>query len=192
MPKEDRVGQHEQRFDVLLGHPGEGAFEGTRFAHLHVVERHPHRLCYLLERLPRLALDGPQGRHCEHAYARRLGHHFFQQFQPFEDQVRVLFREPREVPARPREARDEPQSHRIANARHNDGQLRGRVLGSPGGQRIAHHDDIDLQPDELGRQVGEAVGFPLGIALCNRDVLAFHPSQLTQPLPERLTEIRVT
>jgi hypothetical protein len=50
MPKEDRVGKHEQRVDVLLGHPSEGALEGARVVHLHAVERHLHRLGCLLER----------------------------------------------------------------------------------------------------------------------------------------------
>src|SRR6266511_5866498 len=72
MPKEERVGKHDQRFDVLLGHPGEGALECTRFAHLHAVERHPHCLCRLLERFPRLALDWPKWRHREHTHAGRL------------------------------------------------------------------------------------------------------------------------
>src|SRR5215468_4281414 len=73
MPQDERVGKHHQRFDVLLGHPGEGTLEVARFAYLHAVERHPPRLSRLLERLPRLALDGPEGRHREHTHTGGLG-----------------------------------------------------------------------------------------------------------------------
>ena len=62
MPKEERVRQHDQRFDVLLGHPGEGDCQGARlFAHLHAVERHPQLLGCLLKLFPRSPSAGQKG-----------------------------------------------------------------------------------------------------------------------------------
>jgi hypothetical protein len=66
------------------------------------------------------------------------------------------------------------------------------LLGNPGRQRIPRQDDIDLQPDDLGHKGGDAIGVPISIARFDQDILAFHPSQLAQPLPERIKEIRVT
>src|SRR5215470_1986787 len=43
-------------------------------------------------------------------------------------------------------------------------------------------DDIDLEPDELGGDLGEAFAASLRPAILDRDVAAFDPAEFAQPL----------
>jgi hypothetical protein len=43
-------------------------------------------------------------------------------------------------------------------------------------------DDVDLEPDELGRNLGEALLAPLGPAILDRDGATLDPTQFAQPL----------
>jgi hypothetical protein len=44
--------------------------------------------------------------------------------------------------------------------------------------------DIDLEPDELGGNLGEALATALRPAIFNRDVATLDPAELAQPLQE--------
>src|SRR5207245_1347403 len=97
---------------------------------------------------------------------------------------------PYDVPARAREARDEPGANRIANANHDDGDRVGGVLGCRHSLRPQRYDDVHLEPDELGRQVGQPVDPILRISIVDDNILAFNPPELAQPLPERVEQGR--
>src|SRR5262249_47664592 len=56
---------------------------------------------------------------------------------------------------------------------------------SPAWGRAPHShrdDDIDLEPDELGGDLGEAFAASLPPAILDRDVAAFDPAEFVQPL----------
>src|SRR5262245_64556795 len=56
---------------------------------------------------------------------------------------------------------------------------------SPAWRRAPHFhrdDDIDLEPDELGGDLGEAFAASLRPAILDRDVAAFDPAEFVQPL----------
>ena len=46
------------------------------------------------------------------------------------------------------------------------------------------HDEVNLEPHELGREGGEALEPPLRISVRNDDVLSLDPAALAQRLPE--------
>src|SRR6516165_8440932 len=46
----------------------------------------------------------------------------------------------------------------------------------------SRNDDVDLEMDELGRDLGGALGAPLRPAILNRDGAALDPAKLTQSL----------
>jgi hypothetical protein len=69
--------------------------------------------------------------------------------------------------------------HRIPSERHDDrdragGLLRGTDRGASDGQ-----DDIHLESDQLGREVGQSLDLSLGIALLDDEVLPLDVAQLT-------------
>ena len=63
------------------------------------------------------------------------------------------------------------------------------MLGSKGRERPAGHDDVHLEPEQLGREVGEPLGLPLRISILDDDVLALDVAEVAQPLAERLTDV---
>ena len=54
--------------------------------------------------------------------------------------------------------------------------LAARMSGRPS----RHHDDINLQPYELGRKLRELIELPLRIAVLGGDVLSFYVATLAQ------------
>ncbi len=52
------------------------------------------------------------------------------------------------------------------------------------------NNDVNLEADQLGREVGEPLGPPLGISALDRDVLAFDVAELAKSLLECLDEWR--
>ena len=52
-------------------------------------------------------------------------------------------------------------------------------------------DDIHLEPDQFGREVGEPLQLPLGQALLQDESLALHIAERAQPLQEGFTLPRV-
>ena len=59
------------------------------------------------------------------------------------------------------------------------------MLGRLRRWRPPRHDEVNLEPNQVGREVGESVEV-LGIALLQGDLLALHPAEVTQPLLEHL------
>src|SRR3989442_1009322 len=47
-------------------------------------------------------------------------------------------------------------------------------------------DQVPLEPDQLGRQVGQPVDPTLRISIVDDNILALNPPELAQPLPERV------
>ena len=78
-------------------------------------------------------------------------------------------------------ARDQAAADRVARQREHDRDDRCRLLcrEDRGSRR---DDDIDLEPDELGRDLGEALAASLRPAILDRDGAALDPAEFAQPL----------
>jgi hypothetical protein len=87
-------------------------------------------------------------------------------------------------PPRPRQAGDEPFPNRFLGARHHDRARARGVLGGVDGWAAPGHNYVDLEPDQLGRQVAGPLETPLRIAVLDDEVLALHVAEVTQTFPE--------
>ena len=81
-----------------------------------------------------------------------------------------------------RATRDQAGADRVRRRREND-RHRPLLPALPRGRGGSERDnDIDLEPDELGRNLGVALIAPLGPAILNRDAATFGPAEFAQPL----------
>ena len=53
-------------------------------------------------------------------------------------------------------------------------------------------DEVNLEPDQLCREVGQPVVLPLGPAVLDGEVLTLHVAEVAKALPESLNEVGVT
>jgi len=60
-----------------------------------------------------------------------------------------------DVPTRPGEAGDEPTPHRIASPRHDNGDRPSGLLGGKGILRRWRYDHVNVETDQVGREVGK-------------------------------------
>src|SRR3954451_6824488 len=76
-------------------------------------------------------------------------------------------------------------SHRVAAGEEDDRDRRGRVFRREcRNVAAAGCDQGDLATNEIGRQSGQTLVFPLGPAIFNREIFAFDIPGLTQSLTE--------
>src|SRR5262249_26435062 len=66
----------------------------------------------------------------------------------------------------------------------------GGALGGRDSLRCPRYDEVHLEPDQLGRQVGQPVDPILRISIVDDNILALNPPELAQPLPERVEQGR--
>ena len=119
-----------------------------------------------------------------------LGDGLLEQLQPFAESFHAdAVGQPRDVAARPREARDESEPAGIAHDRHDDRDRRGGVLGCRRCRRRPRYDDVHLETNQLGREFGQPVESTIGKSIVDDDILALNPPEFAQPLPERLNEM---
>src|SRR5499427_9619988 len=141
-----------------------------------------------------LLLSRAGGTHCPGSRAGHtadLGDGLLEQLQLFGDDFQAgAAGHPCDVPARAREARDESGANRIANGNHDDGDRLGGVPGCRHSLRPLRYDEVHLEPDQLGRQVGQPVDPTLRISIVDDNILALNPPELAQPLPERVEQGR--
>jgi hypothetical protein len=71
-----------------------------------------------------------------------------------------LDRQARDVAARARKTGDEPGANRIVPQDKDDGDDRGRLLYC-WGRAVVGNNGIDVEPDELDRDLGDALGASL-------------------------------
>ena len=83
-----------------------------------------------------------------------------EKLKPLAYEARALVRLSRDVATGVTEARDEPAAHRIRQLCHDDGDRAGRLLGRLARWRTRRHEDIDLEPDQLGGKTLDLVWFP--------------------------------
>src|SRR5262249_11532079 len=78
--------------------------------------------------------------------------------------------------------RYEAGGNRVARQREDDWDDRGRLLCREDRLGPIRHNHIDLEPDELGCDLGGAFIATLRPAILDRDIPPLAPAQLTQPL----------
>src|ERR1700694_1101386 len=126
----------------------------------------------------------------EHGYPREHGKHLLEQLQSFSRQLGGDLGQPRNVAAGLRKALNKPTCDRITRRRHHNRDCLGRAFGCESVRRNGSHDNINVQADEIDREVREYVGSLLRISVLNADVLSLDPSEVAETLPERLVPKR--
>src|SRR5262249_60145670 len=109
-----------------------------------------------------------------------LGDGLLEQFQFFAEYFRAdAVGQPRDVPARVREALDEPEPNGIGTTgNHDDGDRLGSILGGGHSECRRRYDEFNLEPDQLDREVGQPVEPTLRKSIVDDNVLALHPPEL--------------
>jgi hypothetical protein len=87
------------------------------------------------------------------------GHNLAQEFECLAASLRLLRRHARDVAVGPRQAGDESVADRIVPEDKDDRDDRCRLLHRRGAE-VVRKNDVDLKPDELGRDLGDAFGAP--------------------------------
>src|SRR5262245_42334347 len=179
---EHRVRQYEEGSDALFGHRREYAVELVRTSSLQELKLHSQRPggdVQFSYREPVVRIVRVR----EDSHTADLGDGLLEQLQLFGDPFQAgAAGHPCDVPAR---AREEPGANRIANGNHDDGDRLGGVLGCRRRLRPRRCDDeVHLEPDQLGRQVGQPVDPTFRISIVDDNILALNPPELAQPLPK--------
>ena len=106
-----------------------------------------------------------------------------QVFDPFARNVGLLVRQSGDVAARSRQACDEAGADRVASQRKDNGDDRCRLLYCRD-CASRRNNYIDLEPDELGRDLSVALGASLRPAILDSDGATLGPTEFAQPLHE--------
>jgi hypothetical protein len=91
---------------------------------------------------------------------------------------------PGDISARPRKARDQPQTDGISCLGHDDRDFARRLPCRYSGGREPSDDDIDFEADQLGGQFGKPVEASIRRSKLKSNVLPLHIPQIVQPLPK--------
>src|SRR5262249_27978384 len=103
-----------------------------------------------------------------------------QKFETLAGSLRLLERQTGDVATRSRQTRDQAGADRVPRRRENDGDDRRRLLGSHDSGSRRCDNDINLAPDELGRDLGEALVASFPPAILDRDSATLDPAEFAQ------------
>jgi hypothetical protein len=123
-------------------------------------------------------------------HAGEFGNNFFEQFEAFSNLLRGNIGQPREIPARVRQAFHKPRFNRVTHRRDDDGDRVGGVFSSQSFGSNGSDNDVNLKTDEISGESREAIASPLRISVLNADVLSLNPSEFEETLPECLVPER--
>ena len=124
----------------------------------------------------------------DQGHARELGLHLLQELEP----LAVLGADERDagdVAAGPRVAGHEAGLIGERHVREHDRNLGGHTLGGATCLRSRRADDVDVELDQLGGELGEAGRVAVRPSEFDREVLALDVAEPAEPLPERI-EVR--
>jgi hypothetical protein len=82
----------------------------------------------------------------------------------------------------------EPRADRIGNRRHDNRNRRRGALGRLDAGRVGRNDDVDLQPNQLRRQIGQTIGTSLCRTKLEGEIAAFDVAEFAQSFAELLAE----
>src|SRR5262245_33227642 len=177
---EERICHDEQSRDALPGYGGESAVDLLGRGRLDEEELQPQGSRRIIHIANRHGVAGIAGVG-EDRHAPQLGSDCLEQLQSFAKNVRADAESyPCDIPARARQARDEAELIGKADTRHDDGDGRRGILGGQRRGRWSGDEDVDLEPYQLGGEVGQPFEFPLGEASVDDDVLALDPPELAE------------
>ena len=184
LSEEPVAGQHSHRTRARTAHVRKGPGEFLRPSRLD--ELKPHAECPCRDFCCR-----------QHVFVRAFAERTWQpedsdpidsrnspleQFQALADQLGSKARQPSDIAARPREARDEPALDGIANTSEDDGDRFGGLHGRQGDACAScHENDIDLEQNQFGCKSGGALDPPLGVSIFNDNVAALDVTEIAQP-----------
>src|SRR5262245_2353155 len=94
----------------------------------------------------------------------------------------MLLRQAGDVAARSRQVHNEAGADRVSRRHEDDRDDRRRLLGGNNWCAPPCHNDVDLEPDEFGGDLGEALFGTFRPAVLDCDGAALDPAKLTQPL----------
>ena len=87
--------------------------------------------------------------------------------------------EPGDIPSRPGQAGYEAGENGVATRRHHDGNRFRDVLGPQCRRRSPRHDDVNLEPHQLGREVRESFSAAVGRAVLDHEILPLNVPELS-------------
>jgi hypothetical protein len=120
------------------------------------------------------------GRIVQDGDAAQGGHGGFEQLEPFAGHLDSHNGQPRDVPTGTSQAFDQACGDRVGRqAFHHNGDRRGRLLGrqDPHVPDATHHNEVNVEPDEVRRERGEEGDVAFRVAVLQDDVLSLHISQ---------------
>jgi hypothetical protein len=118
----------------------------------------------------------------EGSHTSEPGNDVSEQLQTLGDQLRAEKRRPRNIAARPCQAGDQLVADRIGHDSCDDGDRVRSLLGCLGRWRAPRDNDVDLQPNQLGRQRGEPIRFPISVSPLYGQVLPLDVPEFVQAL----------
>src|SRR5258708_14279831 len=114
--------------------------------------------------------------------AAQIWYNLAQKFESLATKIALLVRQPGDVAARSRKTGDQASACRVPRRREYDRNDRCRFLYRKGWNGFPRDNDIDLEPDEFGRDLGEALAAALRPAILDRDGATLYPAEVAQPL----------
>jgi hypothetical protein len=114
-----------------------------------------------------------------------------QQLQTFATLFDVQISDSRDVSPRLGEARNQPETYRIADDRRDDRNRRRGLLRCDSGFRSRRNDGFCFETDEFLCKIGKAFDLPIRTSGLEADTLAFGVPKLTQPFPKSLPKMTV-
>src|SRR5579863_3707202 len=101
------------------------------------------------------------------------------ELDPFAGSIGLLDRQAGHVAARSRQTFDQASADRVSHNCGYDRDDRSRLLHRDGIVGPCRDDDVDPEPDELGRDLGDALGSSFRPAMLDRDGAPLDPTKIT-------------
>src|SRR5262245_50707593 len=112
------------------------------------------------------------------------GDNLAQEFESLASSIGPLTRYACNVSAWSRQGRDEAAADWVASRREHDRDHRRRLLCCKDRRGVVRENNIDLQPDELSRDLGETFAAPVCPMILDRDIAPLKPTKFAQSLHE--------
>ena len=106
----------------------------------------------------------------------QTGDDLAQEFESLASSIGCLARQAGDVAARSRQTCHDAAANWIARRREHDWDHGCRLLCCEGRWSVMRENHIDLEPDELGCDLGKAFAASLGPAILDRDIAALAPA----------------
>jgi hypothetical protein len=185
----ERVAGRQQRVGAKPKRRGEGGSDGLGADHFHRRDGES-QLLGDGSRFVQREKSGGKWRVEEHGDVRDSRRELLEELQPLGRELLVRQRHPGDVAAGARQARDEPDGHRITGFGHDDWNGRRRSLGRQRRGAAGHDDDIDVPRHQLRRERVEPVHLLGRVAALEDDGLSFHVAEVAQAPNKSVVKVR--